>query len=61
LSNPDQQPIETEAAEPDARPVPVPVLYTFTCGGAKVPCRLTYTFDGTPLPKLPRPNNTGNE
>lgn len=39
----DQKDSPPADAKPDARPVPV--LYTFTCGGAKVPCRLTYTYE----------------
>jgi hypothetical protein len=63
LSNPNQQPTDTEPTEPanakpDARPKPV--LYTFTCGGARVPCKLTYTYDSDlhkqrKLPAPPKP------
>ncbi len=39
----DDLPSAVPVPETDARPVPV--LYTFTCGGAKAPCKLTYTYE----------------
>lgn len=50
----DSLPVPADA-KPDARPKPV--QYTFTCGGANVPCKLTYTYDSDlhKRRKLPAP------